>query len=277
MSALQRLRRRPLYLAAFGGLAMLFALAVLGAIYTPYDPLRIDVAARLVAPSRAHLLGTDQFGRDLLSRLMAGAAVSLRVSLFSVVLAMSLGITLGACAGYFGGLIDRLIGTLVEALLAMPGILLALVLVALLGSSETGVVVALGLAYTPNVARVVRGHVLTLRDALFVQASFLFGHGSGWILRRHILPNLLGPLTVLASSYFAQALLSESVLSFLGLGVPPPHPSWGGILAEGRSFMHDAPFLSLFPGLAIALTLLCTNLTGDALRDAYDPRMRVAS
>ncbi|HET6630173.1 MAG TPA: ABC transporter permease [Woeseiaceae bacterium] len=269
--------RRPVYLLSFFGIAALLLAAVLGAFYTPYDPLSLSVDARLQGPSWDHWLGTDHFGRDLLSRLLVGAAVSFRVSLATVTVALVLGVTLGTAAGYFRGLADRIVSSIIDAFLAMPGILLALALIAVIGPGELGVIAALGIAYTPNVARVVRGNVLSLRETNFVETAQIFGHPHWYILWRHIVPHVGGPLTVLASAYFAQALLSESVLSFLGLGVPPPHPSWGGILAEGRRFIADAPWLTIYPGLLIMISLFCINLLGDALRDYLDPRFEPAS
>lgn len=269
----RQIRRSPAYAVSACGLIAICVLALIGSFWTPLDPLALSVSARLQPPSAAHWLGTDPFGRDLLSRLLVGAGVSIRISLATVTVSLLLGILIGTCAGYFRGATDRIASAFVDAFLAMPGILLALALISVLGASETGVVLALGLAYTPNVARVVRGSVLSLRESGFVEAARLFGHPHLFIILRHIVPNMVGPLTVLASAYFAQALLSESALSFLGLGVPPPYPSWGGILAESRQFVADAPWLSLFPGLLIVMSLLCINLTGDALRDYFDPRI----
>lgn len=272
MKALLQAFRRPVYRLSLLGLALILFAAILGMLYTPFDPLALSVDTRLKPPSSVHWLGTDHFGRDLFSRLLIGAGVSLRVSVVAVLLALTLGVSLGTVAGYFRGIPDRIISGITDAFLAMPGILLALALIAVLGASETGVIVALGLAYTPNITRVVRGNVLSLRETNFVEIAQIFNHPHWFIIARHIIPNVVGPLTVLASAYFAQALLSESVLSFLGLGVPPPYPSWGGILAESRPFMSDAPWLSIFPGLMIVISLLCINLTGDALRDYFDPR-----
>ncbi len=272
MSLWTTVRSRRIYTISAFGLVIIAVAALIGVIYTPHDPLALNVDSRLAAPSWSHWFGTDQFGRDILSRMLIGAGVSLRVSLMTVALALSMGLILGALAGYFGGILDYIISGVVDAFLALPGILLALALIAVFGVGEMGVVVALGIAYTPNVARVVRGSVLSLRPLGYIEAARLLGHPHLFIIIRHIIPNVVGPLTVLASTFFAQALLSESALSFLGLGVPPPHPSWGGILAEGRVFMEDAPWLSIFPGLAIAFSLLCINLCGDALRDYFDPR-----
>lgn len=265
---------RPAYRFCLASGAALLAVALLALFYTPSDPLALDAARRLHPPSADHWLGTDHFGRDVLSRVMVGLGVSLKVSALSVSLALLLGSLLGALAGYFGGLVDRALNVVIDAFLTLPGILFALALVAVFGGSVTGLVVALGLAYTPNVARVVRGLVLSLRTRGFVDAARLMGRGNGAILLYHIVPNTVGPVTVLATSFFAQALLSESALSFLGLGVPPPYPSLGGILAESRRFIDSAPWLAIAPGATIVLTLLTINLLGDALRDHFDPRDR---
>lgn len=254
------------------GLSLLIALAIVGSLVTPHNPLNLSVENRLSAPSLIYILGTDHFGRDLLSRMMIGLGVSLKVSFFTVLFALLAGSALGSLAGYFHGWVDRFVSGLTDAFLAMPGILLALALISVFGSSVEGLVIALGIAYTPNVTRVIRGTVLSLRQSEFVEAAKLMGRSHLQIILLHILPNTVGPVTVLASSFFAQALLSESALSFLGLGVPPPHPSLGGILAESRRFMEDAPWLALFPGVMIVCTLLCINWVGDALRDHFDPR-----
>ncbi len=248
--------------------------ALVAHVYLPYDPLALNIEHRLQGPSLEHLFGTDFFGRDMFSRMLVGAGVSLRVSFFSVVFATLLGTLVGACAGYYGGWTDRLFMICVDAVLAMPGILLALVLMLIIGAGEAGVVLALGLAYAPTVARTVRGTVLSIREKEFVEAASVMGMSSRYALLRHIVPNTFGPLTVLCSSLFAQALLSESALSFLGLGIPPPYPSWGGMLADGRQFISQAPWLCLIPGAAISLTLLSINTLGDALRDKLDPRTR---
>lgn len=250
------------------------AVAAIGLLWTPYDPMALNFAARLRPPSGAHWLGTDEFGRDVASRLMAGAAVSVWVSLGTVVLALTLGLVLGIVAGFLRGWVDRTVMTFVDALLAFPGILLALGLLAILGAGQSGLVLALGLAYAPAVTRVVRGAVLSVREKEFIEASRVMGNSEARTMLRHVLPNCLGPLTVLGSSMFGWALLSESALSFLGLGVPPPAPSWGNMLAGARPFIGQAMWLGIFPGLCISLALLGLNLTGDALRDRLDPRMQ---
>jgi peptide/nickel transport system permease protein len=257
--------------AVLVGCAVLAALA--GQVATPYDPIALDFGARLASPSWDHWLGTDQFGRDVLSRLLSAASVSMTVSLSTVALAMAIGITIGAVSGYFGGWLDRLVMTIVDAFMALPGLLLALALMAAVGQGKWGVILALGLAYAPSVTRVVRGIALSLREKEYVEASRAMGNGELYTIARHVIPNCVGPLTVLATAFFALTILAESALSFLGLGVPPPYPSWGGMLADARSYFAFAPWLAIFPGLAISITLLGINLLGDALRDRFDPRM----
>ncbi|WP_374595261.1 ABC transporter permease [Sphingosinicella sp.] len=253
------------------GLALTAAL--IGTVATPYDPIALDFGARLSPPSAMHWLGTDQFGRDVFSRLLSAASVSLLVSFLAVLLAMVIGISIGALSGYFGGWVDRLVMMLADALMALPGLLLALALVAALGQSKWGVILALGLAYAPSVTRVMRGVALSLREKEFVEASRAMGNAEIYTIARHVIPNSAGSLTVLATAFFSLAILAESALSFLGLGVPPPYPSWGGMLADARSYFTFAPWLAIFPGLAISMTLLGINLLGDALRDHFDPRM----
>lgn len=256
------------------GLALLAAIAA--QVATPYDPVGLDFGMQLSPPSTAHWLGTDQFGRDVLSRLLSAASVSVIVSIASVALALVLGVTVGALTGYFGGWVDRVAMIVVDAFMALPSLLLALGLMAALGQSKWGVVLALGIAYAPSVTRVVRGTALSLREKEYVEASRAMGNSDLFTIARHVVPNCIGPLTVLATSFFAQAILAESALSFLGLGVPPPYPSWGGMLSDARGYFAFAPWLAIFPGLAISLTLLGVNLFGDALRDRFDPRMALA-
>jgi len=262
--------------AAVGGVLIgaLIVAAVLGATWTPHDPLKINFIARLKPPGGAFLLGTDEFGRDELSRLMAGASTSAWISLLTVSCAVVAGTAIGALAGFVRGWTDRIIMAFINALLAFPGLLLALGLLAVVGANKYGIIVALSLAYTPSVTRIVRGTVLSLREKEFVESSRVLGNSELYTLWRHILPNCVAPLIVLATSMFGWVILAESALSFLGLGVPPPAPTWGNMLASARPYMSQAPYLSIFPGLAIALTLLGINLLGDALRDRLDPRMR---
>ena len=264
--------------ASIGALLIGLALvaALIGQIGTPYDPIALDFNARLVPPSWEHWLGTDQFGRDVLSRLLSAASISVTVSVLTLALAMAIGVSVGAVSGYFGGWLDRVVMTIVDAFMALPGLLLALALMAAIGQSQWGVILALGLAYSPSVTRVVRGIALSLREKEYVEASRAMGNSDLFTILRHIIPNCIGPLTVLATAFFALAILAESALSFLGLGVPPPYPSWGGMLADARSYFTFAPWLAILPGLAISIAVLGVNLFGDALRDRFDPRMALS-
>ncbi|WP_063580259.1 ABC transporter permease [Achromobacter ruhlandii] len=271
-----RRRGLPALNALIGGALLLglVALALLGLVWTPYDPLKLDLSLRLQAPGALHWLGTDEFGRDVLSRLIIGASTSLWISLLSVAVALGCGTLIGMLAGYLRGWTDRILMMFNDALLAFPGILLALGIMAVLGASQYSIVLALGMAYTPSVVRVVRGSVLSLREREFIEASRVIGNSELYTMFRHIVPNCLAPVCVLATSMFGWALLSESALSFLGLGVPPPAATWGSMLAASRPYIASAAWLGVFPGVLISMALLGINLFGDALRDRLDPRMR---
>lgn len=253
-------------------LAFIGLVAFIGAVWTPYDPLALNIMARMKPPSLAHPLGTDEFGRDVMSRLMAGAATSLGIAAMTTSLAVIFGGLLGVVMGFFRGWIDRVLSVVTDTLLAFPGILLALGFLAVVGANKTGIVVALGLAYTPAVVRIVRGTVLSLREKEYIEASEVIGNGSITTMIRHVIPNCLTPVLVLAAGMFGWVLLAESALSFLGIGVPPPAPTWGNMLATGRPYLEQAVWLGILPGLCISLTLLGVNLLGDALRDRFDPR-----
>lgn len=253
--------------------AVMAAMALASLLDTPHDPLAIDITARLQPPGAAHWFGTDQFGRDVFSRMMIGARVSLATGLMAAAGALILGAVIGSGTAFAGGWADRITSACMDSLMAFPGLLLALALISVLGAGQMGVVLALALAYTPVVVRVVRSSVLSIREKDYVEASRALGNPAIVTLFRHVLPNCVAPLTVIGSSLFAAALLSESALSFLGLGVPPPNPTWGGMLADSRQFAATAAWLVLAPGAAISLTLLAINLLGDAIRDHLDPRM----
>lgn len=255
-------------------IGLLLAAALIAQIWTPYNPDAINIMNRLAPPSAAHWLGTDQFGRDLLSRAMVGASVSVFISITTVAGAVVIGSVVGLFTGYFGGLVDRILMALNDALLAFPGILLALAVLVVVGGSMFGLIIALAIAYIPPVSRLVRGMVMSLRTREFVEASRMIGNHNIYTIIRHVLPNCIAPLTVLATAMLGWVLLAESALSFLGLGVPPPAPNWGDMLAASRPYMQNAVWLELVPGGCIALTLLGINLLGDALRDRLDPRMR---
>lgn len=273
-------KRRPWVFRQINGtigmalLSIVLLAALMGYVWVPYDPLEPDFLKRFAAPSLAHPMGTDQWGRDVLSRILTGARASVTVAFATVVLAVSIGTIVGGLSGYFGGWADRFVMLLTDALLAFPGLLLALAVMAVAGPSQLGVIVALGLSYSPSVVRLVRGSVLSVREREFVEASRAVGDPALFTLFRHVLPNCTAPLIVMGTALFGSALLAESALSFLGLGIPPPAPTWGNMLAESRGDFVTAPWLALFPGFAISIALLGINIFGDALRDRLDPRMR---
>jgi peptide/nickel transport system permease protein len=274
VKALWRFLRRPNAAIGVVLLALVLVAALMGILWTPYDPVGNDLTMRLKPPSAAHWLGTDEWGRDVLSRILVGASVSVGISFWTVVLAVGFGVFIGALIGYYGGWIDRVASSVLDALLAFPGLFFAMGMIAVFGPSRYGVVAALGLNYLPSVARVVRGTVLSVREREFVDASRVMGNSEIFTLFRHVLPNCIAPVTVLATMLFGWALLAESSLSFLGLGVPPPAPSWGGMLSDARNFVHTSTWLALAPGISISLALLGVNLLGDAVRDQLDPRMK---
>ncbi|GAA6178099.1 ABC transporter permease [Sulfitobacter pacificus] len=258
------------------GALLVFAVviaALVGLLAPPADPLHIDYSAFLAPPTVLHPFGTDDFGRDVLSRVLVGASVSLMSALGTVIVAILIGGTLGAIAGFFGGWTDRIIGVLTDTLMAFPGLLLALALISIVGAGILPMIITLGVSFSTIFIRVVRSLVLSLREQEFVEASRAMGNSETFTILRHILPNCMSSLVVLGTSTLAFAILAESALSFLGLGVQAPYPSWGGMLADGRGLMGQAPWLVLFPGFAIFLALLGINLLGDALRDWLDPWM----
>jgi len=246
--------------------------AVLGPFVAPYDPASQQLALRLQGPSFAHPFGLDELGRDVLARIVHGARVSMAVGLAVVTVSSLLGTLLGATAGYFGGRVDDLISRVIDVLLAFPGILLAIALVAVLGPSLVNVVLALCVIGWVGYARLVRGVTLKIRELDFVQAARALGASSPRILLRHVVPGALPALAVQTTLGMAGAILAEASLSFLGLGVQPPTPSWGTMLDAGRSHLFDAPHLTIFPGLSIAALVLGFNFVGDGLRDRVDPR-----
>ena len=248
--------------------------ALFAGILAPYGPLDQHVKDRLQAPSPTYWLGTDDFGRDILSRLMHGATNSLRVAILSVAFACALGTALGMVAGYTGGLFDNVIMRVMDMFFAFPAILLALTIVAALGPGAVNTILAIAVVYTPIFARVARGPVLSLKQMEFVEAARATGNRLPRILLRHILPNALAPIIVQISLALSWAMLTEAGLSFLGLGTIPPAPSWGSMLSDSRKLMEIAPWMAVFPGLAIMLGVLGFNLLGDGLRDALDPRLK---
>ena len=248
------------------------AAALLGPLATPYDPAHQELALRLAAPNAAHPFGLDELGRDILARVLAGARISFLVGLTVVGVSAVVGTLLGALAGYFGGVLDDLISRVIDVLLAFPGLLLAIAIVAVLGPSLMNVLVALSLIGWVSYARLVRGQVLRAREFEYVQAARALGARTPRILWRHVMPAAVPALLVQSTLGMAGAIIGEASLSFLGLGVQPPTPSWGTMLNGGRAHILDAPHLTIFPGLAIALLVLGFNFVGDGLRDRLDPR-----
>jgi peptide/nickel transport system permease protein len=247
--------------------------AVLAPVVVPYDPAAQQLALRLEGPSRSHPFGLDELGRDILARVLSGARISLLVGLIVVGVSATVGMTFGALAGYFGGYVDEAISRVIDILLAFPGLLLAIALVAVLGPSLQNVILALTLIGWVGYARLVRGQVLRIRELEYVQAARALGASIPRILTRHVLPATLPAVTVQATLGMGGAILSEAALSFLGLGVQPPTPSWGTMLSYGKAHLLDAPHLTVFPGLAIAILVLGFNFLGDGLRDALDPAL----
>ncbi len=248
--------------------------AIAAPVVAPYSPSKVDVNALLADPSAFHLLGTDQLGRDVFSRLIYGARISLIVGLISVVVAAGVGVPIGLVAGYAGGMTDSTLMRVMDGLIAFPPLVLALALIATLGSSLSNVMIALGVVAVPTYARISRAQVLALKSQDFVTAARLVGAHPLRIMLRHILPNALAPLVVVATFGFAGAIVAEASLSFLGLGVRPPTATWGNLLLDGFGFLRVKPLLSLAPGTAIFLLVLSFNFLGDALRDLLDPRLR---
>ena len=247
--------------------------AIIGPALTPFDPASQELALRLAAPSRVHPFGLDELGRDILARVLAGARISFLVGLVVVSVSASLGTLLGAVAGYFGGVLDDVISRAIDVLLAFPGLLLAIALVAVLGPSLGNVLFALTIIGWVGYARLVRGQVLRAREFDYVQAARALGAKTPRVLWRHVIPSAIPAVVVQATLGMAGAIIGEAALSFLGLGVQPPTPSWGTMLNGGRAHLLDAPHVTIFPGLAIALLVLGFNFLGDGLRDVTDPRM----
>ncbi|HEY3315593.1 MAG TPA: ABC transporter permease [Bacillota bacterium] len=254
--------------------SIVLALAGLGAVWTPHDPERMDLSERAAPPSLNHPFGTDQFGRDALSRVLKGAGSAVQVGLGVAAIAAALGVILGAAGGFRGGPLDEFLMRFIDGLYAFPPLIMALALVAALGPGLHQVTVAIGLAEVPAFARLTRSLVITLRKQLYIEAAKSIGAGDWQIVRTHLLPNAAPALFVQASIAFSTAVLAEAALSFLGLGVQPPAASWGLMLQEAQNFLYQAPWMAIFPGLLIALTILGFNLLADGLAERSDPRLR---
>lgn len=270
--------RKPL--GAFGLVLVCLQLlaAGLAPVIAPYDPYAQYYDRIMVRPNLEHLFGTDNFGRDLFSRVMWGAQISIKVGVSAVSIGTLLGSILGLISGYMGGKLDMVLQRIMDGWMAFPGIILALAIVAVLGPGEINVMVAIGLSQVPPANRVIRGAVLAEKSNLYIEAARAISSSEIRIMFRHILPNVMAPIIVVATIALGQAILSEAALSFLGVGVQPPNPAWGSMLSgHSRTYMLVAPWMAIFPGLAIFLTVMGWNLLGDALRDVWDPRLRTSA
>ena len=263
----------PLCLVGSFLVLVLLFLAVFGPLLAPDDPLLVNTVDRFQGPSPHHFFGTDEFGRDIFSRILYGARIAVKVGLISVVVAFAGGIVLGLLSGYYTGIVDTVLSRLLEIWLSFPDILFAIAVVAILGPSLNNVILALGFLSVPAYARIVRGSVLSARQEQYVESARAIGASNTRIMWRHILPNVVAPLIILSSLRFGGALLTGAGLSFIGLGAQPPQPEWGAILSTGRQYMYQAPWITIFPGLAIAVFVLGVNMLGDGLRDVLDPRL----
>jgi peptide/nickel transport system permease protein len=265
-------RRHLTFLIGAAVTVALLATAALSLVYTPQDPLAMAIAARLEGPTRAHPFGTDQYGRDVLSRVMTGAVTSIAVGVIAVGIGAAAGVLLGLASGWAGGWVDEGFMRLVDAVQGFPAILSALLFTAVFAPGVAVSMVAIGIAFVPAFARLTRGSVLELRDREFVVAARALGAPDPRLIARHILPNTAAPLIVQATTSFPVAILAEAAFAYLGLGTQPPHPSWGLMLKEAQNFLGMNPWFAIFPGGAIALTVLGLNLLGDGLRDLLDPK-----
>lgn len=274
LSIWRKLLRHRLFMTGATLLLLMVLLAVFADWIEIRPPEKMQVRLRFKTPDFAYPLGTDNYGRDIYSRLVHGARLSLAIGFAVALITGILGTAIGVAAGYFKRL-DSPLMRLMDALMAFPAILLAIAIAAALGPSAMNAVIALAVVYTPRTARIVRSTVLVVRETDYVQAAKACGARDRWIIWRHILPNSMAPLIVQLTFIFAYAILAESILSFLGVGPPPPTPTWGNMIAEGKDYLREASYICFFPGVAVALTCLALNLLGDGLRDVLDPRLRV--
>lgn len=271
-----RLLQNPLALIGLILTLLIILAAILAPLLAPASPVAMDPGARLSGPSLEHPFGTDDYGRDQLSRVLYGARISLRVGLLAIAVSTLLGSIVGMIAGYRAGWLDATLMRIMDVLLAFPSILLALFIIAALGSTLNNLIIAISVAYIPFFARVTRGQVMSLVESQFVEASQAVGASHWWIIARHVLPNVVPILIIQATANLAFAILAESSLSYIGLGTEPSEPSWGRMLTEARPYMDQAPWMAIFPGVALMALVVGSNLLGDGLRDALDPRLRGA-
>jgi ABC-type dipeptide/oligopeptide/nickel transport system permease subunit len=269
------IKRKPLGAASAILIAIIVLTAIFADVISPYDPLEADPRIRLAPPSQAHFFGTDDIGRDVFSRIIHGSRISLWVGLLAVGIGTAVGMVIGLTCGYWEGRLDMILQRVMDALQAIPGLVLALAIVAVLKPSTTNAMLAIAMVIIPGNSRIVRGAVLSTKQNRYVEAAQAIGCQHPRILITHILPNVTAPILVIASIWLGNAILIEATLSFLGVGTQPPTPSWGLMLSStGRAFMEQAPWLAFFPGMAISLAVLGFNLFGDTLRDAWDPKLR---
>lgn len=272
--AARTLTRNRLVVAGLAMVAGLIVIAALAGLIAPYDPIANNVRAALQPPSSYYYFGTDRFGRDVFSRVIHGSRLTLLVAVSSVAISVVIGVALGLIGGYYRGWVDNLIGRVMDVFFSFPALLLAIGVAAMLGPGLSNAIIAIAVVYAPVFGRVIRGPVLVERGKEYVEAARVIGASSPRVLLRHIFPNTLSPLIVQATITLSQAILTEATLGYLGLGTQPPFPSWGTMLQENRDFLETAPWTSIFPGLAIMLTVLAFNLLGDGIRDVLDPRSR---
>ena len=271
---LRRLSKNPVIPAGALIILLVIVVGTLAPMLSPYNPSKMNVRYRREAPSKDYWLGTDRLGRDILSRMIWGTRVSLVIGVMAVTVSMIIGVIIGLIGGYYGGLLDEVLMRMMDIIFSIPALLLAIALIAVTGPSIRNIIIVVGIVRIPRFARIIHGSVLSIKEKEFVEAARSISKSDIGIMFQHILPNCIAPLTVEASLSVATAIITESALSFLGLGVRPPTPSWGQMIADGRSELFTAPWIVLFPGLAIILTVLGYNLLGDGLRDALDPRLK---
>ncbi|MCR4818281.1 MAG: ABC transporter permease [Fretibacterium sp.] len=274
MDVLFRLAKSPLAMFGLAIIALLVFCAIFAEAIAPYSPIKQDLLHMFETPSAEHWLGTDEFGRDILSRLIYGARVSLQVGFIAVGIALVTGGMLGAISGYYSGWLDNSIMRVMDVLLSIPQTLLAIAIVAALGPSLMNLMIAVGISAVPTYARIVRGSVLSIRSMEFIEAARAVGSSDLRIILKHILPNSMAPIIVQSTLGVASAILNAAGLSFIGLGIQPPNPEWGAMLSGGRQYIRDFPHMTLYPGLAIMFTILALNFLGDGLRDALDPKLK---
>lgn len=271
-----RLKKNKMALAGMVMLIIITVLALSAGLIVDYekDVIKQDIAHMLEGPSAEHIFGTDEFGRDIFARILYGSRVSLEVGIVSVCISLLIGGTLGAVSGFYGGVVDNVIMRIMDILLAIPSIMLAITIVAALGANMFNLMLSIGIAAVPSYARIVRAAVLSIKDQEFIEAARAIGAKNSTIIMHEVIPNCLAPIIVQVTLNVADAIISTAALSFIGLGVQPPQPEWGSMLSGGRPYLRDAGHITLFPGLAIIVTILSLNLLGDGLRDALDPKLK---